>query len=114
MSVTADPVVRQFVDDVYPRLRAQCRAEHVLLYGSRVWGEADEWSDLDVIVVSDAYREIPFVDRPDEIYRAVDCPVEVELLCYTPEEFEKKRREPGVVATACREGIWLDSKDANR
>jgi hypothetical protein len=100
-------VVRQFVDELYPRLRDECMAAHVLLYGSRVRGGGDEWSDLDVIVVSDAFGRIPFVDRPDGIYRLVACPVEVELLCYTPEEFEKKRREPGVVATACREGIWL-------
>ncbi|MGD8237970.1 MAG: nucleotidyltransferase domain-containing protein [Armatimonadota bacterium] len=110
MSVTADPVVQQFIAEVYPRLRAECGAEDVVLYGSRVRGDGDEWSDLDVIVVSGAFGDTPFVDRPEEIYSRVDCPVEVELLCYTRQEFDERRREPGVVATACREGIWLDSE----
>ena len=26
---------------------------------------------------------------------------------YTAEEFERKRKWPGVVSTACEEGIWL-------
>ncbi len=68
----------------------------------------DEWSELDVIVVSAAFAGMTFVDRPGTVWEAVGCPAKVQMLCYTPGEFEKKRREPGVVASACREGIWLD------
>jgi hypothetical protein len=33
--------------------------------------------------------------------------VDVELFCYTPEEFEEKRVEFGLVKEALREGIEL-------
>ncbi|MFQ5809840.1 MAG: HEPN domain-containing protein, partial [Armatimonadota bacterium] len=105
---TSDALAQQFMAEVYPRLRDEWRAKHVLLYGSRVRGDADEWSDLDVIVVSDAFAGMRFLERMSALQRAVDPPIGVEMFCYTPDEFERKRREPGVVATACREGVWLD------
>jgi len=106
----SDPLAQQFVAEVYPRLRDEWRAKYVLLYGSRVRGDADEWSDLDVIVVSEAFEGMRFLKRMSALDRSVQPPIGVEMFCYTPEEFERKRREPGVVATACREGIWLDSE----
>ena len=102
-----DPVVRDFVENLLPRLRDEWGARHVLLFGSRARGEGDEWSDLDVIVVSDAFEEKRLIDRAPDLFRGLGCPVQVETLCYAPDEFERKRREPGVVATACEEGIWL-------
>jgi hypothetical protein len=31
----------------------------------------------------------------------------VDLLCYTPDEYARKREELGIVRTACEEGIAL-------
>gem|GEM_PF-455466 len=105
---TSDPMVQHFAAELLPRLREHWRPQHVLLHGSRVRGDAHEWSDLDVIVVSEAFKGTRFLDRMSAVGRALDHPVGIEMFCYTPEEFDRKRREPGVVATACREGIWLD------
>jgi len=102
-----DAVVQHFISDLLPRLRAQWAAEHVILYGSRARGEPDQWSDLDVVVVSPRFQSIRFIDRWPQLFRALGSPVELEPLCYTPEEFERACREPGVVHTACEEGIWL-------
>ena len=34
-------------------------------------------------------------------------PIEIEPTCYTPEEFEKKRKQIGIVKTAVEEGIEI-------
>ena len=55
------------VDGVVERLRMQLlqrlRVEALILFGSRVEGEADEWSDYDFIVVSPDFEGIPFIER---------------------------------------------------
>jgi len=34
-------------------------------------------------------------------------PLDIEPLCYTPEEFEKKKKQIGIVSRAVKEGIEL-------
>ena len=107
MKTATDAVIEEFLSRVLPRLRDEWQAKHVILFGSRARGTAHRWSDLDVIVVSEAFQDQRFIDRWPTLLKALGYPVEVEPICYTPEEFERKRREPGIVATACKEGTWL-------
>jgi len=48
-----------------------------------------------------------FLDRPVKVLEALNCPGGLELLCYTPEEFARKRRELGTVSQALEEGLPL-------
>lgn len=100
-------MVDEFVTSLLPRLRDEWQAEQVILFGSRARGAGHEWSDLDVIIASPIFRGQRFIDRGVSLLESLGCPALLEPICYTPEEFERKRREPGVVATACEEGIWL-------
>ena len=82
----------------------------VLLFGSRARGNHLATSDIDLIVVSKAFRGVGFLERPVQLlkllYReGVEAPL--DILCYTPEEFERKRREIGVVREALRTGVVL-------
>jgi hypothetical protein len=45
-----------------------------------------------VIVVRET--EEPFVTRHRSLYRALALPVDLDLICYTPEEFEAMRGRP--------------------
>lgn len=38
--------------------------------------------------------EEPFVTRHRSLYRALALPVDLDLICYTPEEFEAMRGRP--------------------
>ena len=106
-AIPDDPVVRDFVVRLLPRLRDEWATEQVILFGSRARGTAGRWSDLDVVVVSPRFEGMPFIDRWPVLFRALGSPAELEPICYTPEEFERGRREPGIAATACEEGIRL-------
>jgi len=84
----------------------------VILFGSRARGEALKHSDVDLIVVSNVFRGMHFTDRASYVLRilweeGVRPGVDVDLLCYTPEEFEKKRGEVGVVREALKNGVEL-------
>ena len=47
--------------EVLPKLIAELKPEKILLFGSRIKGTADENSDIDVIVVSNAFIVIAIV-----------------------------------------------------
>jgi predicted nucleotidyltransferase len=79
----------------------------VLVFGSRARGEALAESDIDLLVVSKRFRGISFLERASRILAELDSPIPVDVLCYTPEEFARKRRELGIVSLALKEGMAL-------
>ncbi|HXH07779.1 MAG TPA: nucleotidyltransferase domain-containing protein [Vicinamibacterales bacterium] len=107
MGRDADPLIERFRREYLPSLRALYAPDAVIAFGSRARGDALEDSDLDLIVVSKSFRGMRFIDRPAAVLQALRPSIPVELLCYTPEEFERKRREAGIVAEAVSDGIVL-------
>lgn len=78
--------------------------QQMVLFGSRARGEAREDSDVDLIVVSDAFRRKNAVDRAYLMRLEWDLEYAVDFLCYTPEEFRVYSKAPGIVRQAVREG----------
>ena len=114
MGRRADPVLKKFSARYLPRLRRQYHPALVLAFGSRARGEALAESDLDLLVVSERFRGMSFLERATTLLTDLDLPFAVDVLCYTPEEFARKRRELGIVRTAIEEGVRLDGGDARR
>lgn len=106
-AIDADEKVARFRREVLPRLVEQFRPSNVLVFGSRARGHALKHSDLDILVVAEAFRDITWLDRGVAVHRACDIRFGVELLCYTPEEYPRKREEFGIVQTATAEGVEL-------
>src|SRR5438876_1849423 len=59
------------------------RARKVIAFGSVARGEADAWSDLDLIIVADTAR--PFLERFKDFTGPYDVWPRLDLLVYTPE-----------------------------
>jgi hypothetical protein len=95
--------VKRFLEAV----RKVYRLERAILFGSRARGDHLKHSDVDLLLVSDDFRDIPFPDRPSRLYRYWEGGLPLEMLCYTISEFEKKRRMIGLVRDAVEEGIPL-------
>lgn len=96
-----------FVYDFARRLHEEIGAQKVILFGSRARGDWLKESDYDFVVVAERFQGIPFVQRPVDLYQYWEGRPGVELLCYTPDEFERKRRQITIVREAVREGIEL-------
>jgi len=79
-------------------------AERAILFGSYARGTADEWSDVDLIIVHET--EEPFLERwrlfKDLVLGLPGC----ELLVYTPCEVARMS-DGGLVGRAMTEGVVL-------
>lgn len=76
-----------------------------ILFGSRARGDYFLDSDVDLILVSEDFKEIDFRKRMAELLKWWDGKVDLEVIAYTPEEFEKKKNQFGIVQQAVKEGI---------
>jgi len=79
----------------------------MILFGSRARDDGLYSSDIDLILVSDDFRSYGFLDGMREIAGMWDGDLMLEAICYTPEEFERKRQETGIVNTAMGYGIEI-------
>jgi predicted nucleotidyltransferase len=101
--------IKQEALDFISRIKG-FQIEKAIIFGSRIRGDYLENSDLDIILVSSDFSGIPFTDRMTRIYEFYShwkAPYSLEILCYTPEEFTRKKRMIGLVQDASREGIYL-------
>lgn len=79
--------MQQIVDDLVENYRP----EKVILFGSRVGGKAQRWSDVDLVAIKKTDRN--FYDRIADASRSVDHILPVDIIVYTPEEFKKMSEE---------------------
>jgi len=97
------PAVRRFIN----RLKDELQPELVILFGSRARGENIETSDYDMLIVSKAFSDIPWVERAVLILPLWDIPLDLEPICLTPAEFKRRSNDLTIVGMAIREGIVI-------
>lgn len=85
------------------------RIDHVIVFGSQARGDTHEDSDVDVIVVSPAFRGMNSLLRSAEARRSWTRHVPVDILCYTPEEFTELSQRFSLVSEALREGTDVEA-----
>ncbi len=81
--------------------------KRMLLFGSHAEGAPNRDSDVDLIVVSPSFRKMNFFKRGAKMYGYWDLRRPVDFLCYTPEDFEKLRKEITIVRDAEKEGVEI-------
>jgi len=81
--------------------------EKIILFGSRARGDHLLESDIDILVVSARFEGMNWRERIIEVFGEWDKKQMLEPLCYTPEEFETKRGQAGIVQQAVEEGVEL-------
>lgn len=82
----------------------QMGAQRVILFGSVARERISAWSDLDLIVVLDS--DLPFIKRLGLLYEQIRPRVGLDLMAYTPQEFEAIRERP-FIRQALQEGKVL-------
>ena len=107
MVTRTDERIERFRTEFLPKLTAVFHPTLVLAFGSRARGESLSHSDLDLLIVSDAFEGVRWLDRPVKVIELIGISFGVDVLCYTPQEYARKREEFGVVRTATEEGVAL-------
>ncbi len=82
------------------------RISRAILFGSRARGDYLEDSDWDVIIVSEDFMGSPFPERMSPLLLELTVS-NVQMFCYTPEEFEEGEGALGIIGTALGEGVDL-------
>ena len=107
MAPAEDRELAEFVRDYLPLLRRRLVPLQVVAFGSRVRGDALSTGDLHLVLVSPWFATLPYLRRAVAVLELLDYPAGLEMLCYTPDEFEQKRHELGIVRVALEEGVAL-------
>jgi predicted nucleotidyltransferase len=86
---------------------AAAGAKRAIIFGSHARGEADEWSDLDLLIVADT--DLPFLDRFRAFRALYDVyPHSMEILVYTPEEFAQMvMAENSFIEQVLKDGLTI-------
>ena len=106
-SVLAD--LDQLRRHIEPHVR---QARKVIAFGSVARGDADDWSDLDLIIVAETAR--PFFERFKDFRGLYDVWPRLDLLIYTPDEFERMLAEENpLIVRAVAEGVVLHEAAEN-
>ena len=79
--------------------------EKMIFFGSRVKGKYSRDSDIDLILVSNKFKNKRFRFRPLGFHNYWNLDYPVDFLCYTPEEFNKLKKQITIVREAVKEGI---------
>jgi predicted nucleotidyltransferase len=95
-----DQYLKQFYRDVVPSIVRIFSPVKVLVFGSRVKGTATDDSDIDVIIIAESFREIPFVNRMATVMKSVRFQKHVDYLCYTPDEYERLKDRSSILRDA--------------
>jgi len=77
-------ITRRIVEGIHP--------EKIILFGSRAWGEPDEWSDVDLFVIVNHSKERSY-ERARKVYsclRGIGVPIDV--IVQTRDEVERRRK----------------------
>jgi uncharacterized protein len=84
-------ISQELLDEVIKRLAAEFRPEQVWLFGSHAWGEPDDGSDLDLLVVVGESNETP-VRRAQRAHRCLrGLGIAKDVLVKTRPELERFR-----------------------
>ena len=79
----------------------------MILFGSRTYGTQKKWSDFDLIIVSKDFRNKISFRRSLGFYKYWNLDYPVDFLCYTPEEFNKLKKQITIVREAVEHGIEI-------
>ena len=89
------------------RLSKRLPIDKIIFFGSSAKGKEHEYSDIDLIIISPKFRGIEFRYRSLGFYKYWNLSKPFDFLCYTPEEFNKLKKQITIVREAAKEGIEI-------
>lgn len=98
-------VDRSALERFLARVAERFPLERAILFGSRARGTELVDSDYDLVLVSRAFEGLTWQERVTAVLELWELDVDLQPLCYTPEELARKSQEICTTAEAVREGI---------
>lgn len=92
--------IEKFKQQILPQIIKEYKPKRILIFGSRIKGTSDMNSDLDVIIISNSFYNIPFISRMSHILKKFKFAKHIDYLCYTPEEFDRIKDKSSILIDA--------------
>ena len=99
--------ISAFKKDALPKIFNKIKPEKILLFGSQATGKATENSDIDIIIISDFFKNMPFLERMPFVLKLIQFPKHVDIICYSREEFQKMKDKSSILIDALKNGKEL-------
>ena len=101
----SNKIVKRFINLIIKKFNLK----KIIIFGSFARGDYHKGSDLDLVIVGE-FKE-RFIDRIGKIIELNDSDLEIDVMVYTEEEFQKmiKERRP-FIEQALEEGIVVYEK----
>lgn len=93
MDRITDKRVKGWINQFLDVINQKYSPEKVVIFGSRARGDHLIDSDVDMIIVSRKFEGINWLERIRNVSADWEGLVLLKPLCYTPEEFEEKKKE---------------------
>ena len=106
LSNTYKKIAKSYLKKIAPKLKIQ----KALLFGSVARGEANLDSDIDLIILAEKFKNIPLIDRLSWLSRQRGEKFSrwpMDILGYTPEEFEQLAQVSSMFKEAKEQGIVI-------
>jgi predicted nucleotidyltransferase len=99
--------IEKFRKEALPKIFREFKPDKVIVFGSRVRGTARAESDIDVILFSSYFKNIPFLKRMPLVLKKAPFPKHVDYMCYTPQEYERIKSESSIIMDALDNSMEL-------
>jgi len=107
MAWPLDAEVQRFLAECLDTIRDAFAPDALVVFGSRVSGTSDEWSDIDIVLVSQRFAGQRALERLRTFDALIDPHRYVDVLCVTRDEFARRSRGPTIIAEAVRTGVRI-------
>ena len=104
--------IKDMIDQYVKMLESCIAVDTIILFGSYSRGTALEDSDIDLIVISDGFTEMPFLKRLEMLELLWPFTDAVEAIGYTKSEYEQYSNELRIASVARKEGKEIYRKAA--
>lgn len=89
------------------RINEKFKPEKIILFGSYARGEATDYSDIDILVISKRFEKMKEDDRFEQLYiNGKDLYPDINAFGFTPQEVKKASRV-NILYEAVRTGIII-------
>lgn len=102
--------INKTLEEFMKRVRKLINVKKFIMFGSRARGDNTSNSDLDLLIISPDFKNIKFFKRAAPFHLLWEYPLEIDIICLTPEEMSQKKKEIGSIQQAIKEGIELHLK----
>ncbi|MFA5019551.1 MAG: nucleotidyltransferase domain-containing protein [Candidatus Pacearchaeota archaeon] len=99
--------VIKLLNEYLKKVNKKFKIDRAILFGSRARGDWVFNSDVDLILISKDFKGVPFRKRMSEVIGYWDEYIDLEVICYTPKEFNRLSKMVTIAKEAKERGIII-------